>query len=77
MRGGGEGELIPQLGVCSQMGVVGKEPPGPEMLNLAAGTWLEQLRVLSDMGGPRAPAILLCLLNINCNTDTSLLLHSF
>lgn len=63
-------------GVCPQVGVVGKEPPGSEMLSLAAGTWLGRLRVLSDMGGPRVSAIVLCLLNINYNTNTSLLLHS-
>lgn len=58
------------------MGVAGKEPPGSEMLNLAAGIWPKQLRTLSDMGGPRVSAVLLRLLNINYHTNTSLLLQS-
>lgn len=76
---GGEGELIPQ--VCVRVPRWGnqevrKEPAVFKDAQSAVGTWLEQPRALSNMGGPKVFAILPCLLNINYNTNTSLLLQS-
>ena len=43
-------------------------PPHSEMLNLAAGTWLEQLRTLGGVAGPRVSALLLCSLYTHYDT---------
>lgn len=76
-EGNGRGRLILQHECVRRWQVVGRQQLGknPHFKD-AAGIWLEQLRYLSDMGGPRVSSILLCSSNTNYNTNTSLLLHS-